>query len=118
MKPARMQSCASVCWGPDGGTSVEAVTEAASSTVPAAVTHDRRGSGERKNTTAGIDVWVSSSSVNQVSQLSQRAGSRSSPSMRWWRMSSSAADGDDPARTSRAETAVSRRENDEYIEGR
>jgi hypothetical protein len=91
---------------------VEAVIEAVSSTAPAAVTQERLGSGERKNTIAGIEVWVSSMSVNQASQVRHTSSKWSSPSIRAWRISNSDADGGDPARTSSPATAASRREND------
>ena len=100
-------------------STVEATRAAASSTAPADVTHDRFGSGERKNASAGNETWVSSTSANHSSHLvhtsSASASSRPSTQNRriiW------APTGGFPARTSRALTRASRRENAPYTLGR
>ena len=62
-----------------GSANVDARMAAASSTTPAEVTHDRSWLIERKNTSDGCEVWVSSMSANQTSQsshISSRASSR------------------------------------------
>src|SRR5919109_3836962 len=110
-----MQSSAS---GLRARSTVEASREAASSTAPDAVTQECSQWGERKNTSAGREVWVSVMSTNQVSQVRQLSLRRSQPSMVEKRISIVAASGGVPARTSRAATAASRRENDWYTDGR
>ena len=49
--------------------------------VPAAVTQERSGWGERKKARAGIEVWVSSMSANHSDQLRQTSSVCSSRSM-------------------------------------
>jgi hypothetical protein len=58
-----MQSSASAL---RGGSTVEASSDAPSRTAPDAVTHECSQCGERKNTRAGREVWVSVTSTNQV----------------------------------------------------
>src|SRR5947207_1199835 len=92
-------------------SSVDEYSEAASSTAPAAATHDRSGVGDRKNASAGNEVWLSSTSANHVSQRDQISSDRLSrrPST-VNRINISAPVGGLPARTSRAVTRASRRE--------
>ncbi|HEX9029617.1 MAG TPA: hypothetical protein VF823_10625 [Anaerolineales bacterium] len=61
---------------------VEFTREAASSTVPAAVTQEWGALGERKKTRAGSELWLSAMSTNQVSQAPHCSWSCSSPWMR------------------------------------
>src|SRR6266508_3212237 len=110
-----MQSSAS---GLRGRSTVEATSEAASSTAPDAVTQECSQWGERKNTNAGREVWVSVTATDQVTQVHQMWPSRAQPAIVEKRISLVAAVGGVPARTSRAATAASRRENDWYIDGR
>ena len=110
-----MQSSAS---GLRGRSTVEASSDAPSSTAPAAVTHESSQWGERKNTSAGRDVWVSVTSTNQLSPSRHRPSSRSQPPMIDDRISKAVAVGGVLARMSSAATAASRRWNDWYIEGR
>jgi hypothetical protein len=101
-----------------GRSTEEAYSEAASSTAPDAVSHECSQWGERKNTSAGWEVWVSVTSTNHDSQLRQMSSRRPQPSILEMRISMAAAVGGVPARTSSAATAASRRENDWYIDGR
>jgi hypothetical protein len=48
-----------------------------SSTAPDAVTHECSQCGDRKNTSAGREVWVSATSTNQHSQSRHSSSSRS-----------------------------------------
>ena len=52
---------------------VDTISAAVSRTVPAAVIHELLGRGERKNTSAGLVAWLSSSSTNHCSQPSHRS---------------------------------------------
>jgi hypothetical protein len=110
-----MQSSASAL---RGRSTVEASSDAPSSTAPDAVTQECCQCGERKNTSAGREVWVSVMSTNQPSHSRQSPSSRRQPPMIEDRMRMAVADGGVLARTSRAATAASRRWNDWYIEGR
>src|SRR6202035_3488984 len=80
--PDRMHSPAS---GDHGIARVDCASDAASSSAPADVTHDRSGFGDRKNTSTASDVWVSEMSANQSSHSAHRAGSRSVQLMAWYR---------------------------------
>ena len=50
---------------------VDATTAAVSRMQPAAVIQLRPGWGERKNTSAGFDVWLSSMSANHASHWAE-----------------------------------------------
>ena len=52
-----------------GCSTLEAHSDAASSTVPAAVTQDWSGWGDRKNARIGKDVWDSSRAANHPSHV-------------------------------------------------
>ena len=96
--------------GDRGRSRVDATIAAVSSTHPAAVTQLRAGCGERKNTSAGRLVWLSSTSMNQSSQRANSSSSMSSRNpMREYRVSSSIGDGGTPARVSSLPTSTSRR---------
>lgn len=96
---------------------MEARRLAASSTGPAAVTQDWSGCGERKNVSAGNEVWVSSTSMNQSSQPEN--GPKASRLLNTEaRMSSSAPLGSSPARTASLATIASRREKAPYRLGK
>ena len=58
-----------------GRSMVELTIAAVSSTQPAAVIQLRSGCGERKNTSDGWLVWLSSMSTNQLSHRSNRSSS-------------------------------------------
>ena len=93
--PARMHSWAGAvsC----ASTLLES-SEAASSTEPAAVTHDRDGDGERNGASAPSEVWVSSMSMKPRSHGSHTRSSRSSrPRMSEKRSSMVVPDGGVPA---------------------
>src|SRR5947209_4980098 len=108
MYPARMQMSARTS---RGTSSVDEYRAAASRTAPAAVTHDRSGVGERKNASAGNEVWLSSTSVNHVSHrdhISSLRLSRRPSTVN--RISMVEPDGGFPARTSSDVTNPSRRE--------
>ena len=95
-----------------GRSSVEATIAAVSSTHPAAVIQLRSGCGERKNTSDGWLVWLSSMSTNHDSHRSKRSSSiRSSQPMRVYRVSTRPDSVADPARTSSMPTSASRRLN-------
>src|SRR6266496_4557854 len=98
-------------WTSRGISTDERTSAAPSSTAPAEVTHEWSGCGDRKKTSVGIDVWLSSISTNQVSQAFQTSIRRSIRSSAWYRQIISAPEGGDPALTSRAVTAASRLEN-------
>jgi hypothetical protein len=87
--------------------------EAVSSTAPAAVIQELLVRGERKNASAGCEVWLSSSSTNHRSQSSQVVAKYSSPRTRWMRIRNTGTLGGLPARTSSLTTSASRRENAE-----
>ena len=78
-------------------------------TAPAEMIHDCTGSVERKNATAGNDVWVSRRSANHASHEPQRSSRAPSPRILLPRTSISMPDGGEPAPTSSGETACSRR---------
>src|SRR4029453_9447799 len=101
-----------------GRSTVEASSDAPSSTAPDAVTQECSQWGERKNTSAGREVWVSVMSSNQVSQSRHSASRRRQPPMTDDRISMAVAVGGGLAPPSGGVTAVSRRWNDWYIEGR
>src|ERR687891_1781847 len=92
--------------------------EAESRITPAEVTQEWSGSGERKNTTAGNEVWVSCSSRNHCSPRRHRIDSLAKRSTRQLRPRTSTADGGDPPRSSIPATMFSRRENTPQIAGR
>ncbi len=69
-----MQSPAS---GDHGMASVDWAMDAASSSAPADVTHDRSGFGDRKKFRTASDACVSEMSANHSSHSAQSAGSRS-----------------------------------------
>ena len=92
---------------------VDTTIEAVSSTAPPAVTHEWSGWGDRKNTSAGKDVWLSSMSTKNSSHRTHTSLSLSIRPRTQNRSIISAADGGEPARTSSAVTAASRRENAE-----
>ncbi len=108
-KPERMHSCGS---GWCGVSTVDRSSAAESSSAPAAVIQDRPGSGERKNASAGWEVWVSSMSANQRSQSANSSFVWSIRPIVWWRMMSRTAEGGSPARTSSSATSSSRRSNE------
>src|SRR3954465_8076317 len=82
----------------------EATKEAASSTAPAAVIHDRSGWGERKKLMADSEVWLSSTSGNHSCPCGQRSSSRSSPLIFLYRSIILPTLGGDPARASSSAT--------------
>src|SRR5580704_2509709 len=82
-EPARMHSPAS---GDQGIASADWARDAASSSAPAAVTHERSGFGDRKNTSTASEVWVSEMSANHSSHSAHSAGSRSFQLMAWYRL--------------------------------
>src|SRR3954468_17080884 len=96
----------------------EATNDAASSTAPAAVIHDRSGWGERKKLIAESEVWLSSTSANHSCHWGQRSSIRSSPLIFLYRSIILPTDGGDPARASSSATAASRRWNELYMVGR
>ena len=106
--PARMHS--SAC-GLRGRCSVDARMAAASSTTPADVTHECSWLIDRKKTSDGCDVCVSSTSANHDSQSSQMSSRASSRARKWWRSMSSIDDGGSPARVASRATSSSRRWN-------
>ncbi len=89
-----------------------------SRTAPAAVTHDWSGWGDRKNTRAGNDVWLSSTSTNHRSHRPHTDDSPPTQLMRAKRSIMATPDGGDPARTSSRATSDSRVEKAEYRLGR
>src|SRR5215204_6289491 len=101
-----------------GRSTVEASSDAPSSTAPEAVTQECSQCGERKNTSAGREVWVSVMSTNQVSQSRHSASSRRQPPMADDRMSRAVAVGGVLERKSREATAATRGWKDWYSEGR
>ena len=101
-----------------GTSMLEIVSAAPSSTAPAAVTHEWSVCGERKNTSAENDVWVSSTSTNQRSHSIQTSCSSDIRSSRQNRSTISMPEGGSPARTARAVTPRSRRENAALMVGR
>ncbi len=83
------------------------------------MTQDRSGWGERKKARAASDVWVSSTSTNQLVHGTHTSAASSSRSARLWkRSSSSTADGGEPAWMAFMATSASRREKAAYMEGR
>src|SRR2546428_10951550 len=101
------------------GMSTAALTsEAESSTAPAAVIHEWSGWGERKKASAASEVCVSSRSANHISHDTHRSLSLSNRFSLLYRSINSTAEGGEPARTSSRVTALSRRENAEYMVGR
>ena len=94
-----------------GTSTVDRINEAASRTAPAAVIQEWSGWGDRKNTSAGNDVWVSSMSTNHCSQRSHSSVSFSTRSRIQYRSTISTAEGGAPALISSAVTAASRLEN-------
>src|SRR6266481_5677437 len=101
-----------------GMSTAETRNDAPSSTAPAAVTQERSGLADRKNTSIASDVSLSSVSANHASQDVHRSASLSSLPRRWYRAIISIADGGEPARTSSSVTADSRLWNAAYIVGR
>src|ERR1700739_2048288 len=97
--------------GENGMSSTDKRTDAVSSTAPAAVTQLRCGWGDRKNTSAPYDVWVSCTSVNHAIHAVQKPSISSRKPVRWARTRNSATVGGVPARIERSVTAVSRFEN-------
>ena len=115
INPARMHNWAAAS---RGISTVEVTSEAASRTVPAAVTHEFSGCGERNQISGASEVWLSSSSVNHTSHSSQVSCRFSAPRMRKMREIISTAEGGDPARTTSISTCASRREKLAYMVGR
>ena len=66
-----------------GRSMVDAMIAAVSNTQPAAVIQLRSGCGDRKNTKAGWLVWLSSTSMNQSSQRTNRSSSIRSRRPMW-----------------------------------
>src|SRR5260370_24125881 len=106
--PARTHNAA---YGDPGMSIVEFANDAASSTTPAAVPHDRSLRGERKKTNDACDVCVSSTSANQSCHCVHTSSSLPSSSMRLTRTRKSIDDGGVPARADSFATSTSRREN-------
>ena len=85
---------------------------AASSTTPADVTQERSWLIERKKTSDGCDVWVSSMSANQSLPLVPDLVEGVQPVERWWRRIICTGEGGSPARVASRATRSSRRWND------
>src|SRR5437899_5259156 len=95
-------------WESAGISTTDRTRAALSSTVPAAITQERCGCGERKKDSAASDVWLSSRSTNQASQAVHCSLSRSNRERDVYRLIISTAEGGEPARTSSIVTAASR----------
>src|SRR5690606_38128153 len=106
-KPARTVMLA---WGSGGSSNAEIVMEAASRTVPAAVTQLAVGRWDRNRARLGWEVWLSSSSANQSSHPAHVSARRSFQPMAWRRSRKTFAEGGLPALVSSFITSASRRE--------
>ena len=87
--------------------------DAASSTAPAAVTHERCGAGERKKFTTASDVCVSSSSANHPCHCTHRSSRRWNRSIMWARRRISTPEAVFPVNAASCPTITSRFENAE-----
>ena len=73
----------SPAWGDHGIARVDWASDAASRSAPAAVTQDRSGFGDRKNTSTDSDVCVSAMSANHSSHSAHSTGRSPIQLMAW-----------------------------------
>jgi hypothetical protein len=97
--------------GSNGKSTAARRSEAASSTAPHDVIHDRCARGERKKLRTPSEVCVSSSSANQSCHGAHRSPRRSKRCISWERTSTLTPVGGSVERAASIATSTSRREN-------